>query len=143
MNRQTISAAVPPHWWERLRGAQFGFVAGLLVGLVMGWVFHGVISLAVRFGILVLLLLPLILIGWLWLRSQRSTPPSPANQQPPPGVSWQSMIEVQQARPAAPPTPPETPSFVDVPLVKPATESKPDDIEAELEALKRRRDGDA
>ena len=71
MNRNTISAAVPPHWWERLKGAQFGFIGGLLIGLLLGWFFHGVISLAVRLGFLVLLLLPLIgaLLGLLWAGS--------------------------------------------------------------------------
>ena len=47
--RQQVGAAIPPQWWDRLKGAQFGFIAGLAIGLIFGWFFHGVISLAIRF----------------------------------------------------------------------------------------------
>jgi len=139
MNRQGLSAAVPPHWWERLKGAQFGFVAGLLIGLVFGWIFHGVISLAVRFGMLVLLLLPLIVIGWLWFRSRRPAPVPGPNHQPPSVSGWQAVIDVERVRPAPQPEPADQ-ALIDVPLVTPKAESRPVDIEAELEALKRRRE---
>lgn len=138
MKRQVLAGAVPPHWWERLKGAQVGFIAGLLVGLLFGWFFHGVISLAVRFGLLLVLLLPLIVIGWLWLRSQRAPGP-PAH--PPADVdsTWATMIDVERA-PSRPAREPETPPLIDVPFTRPARESKPNDVEAELEALKRQRE---
>jgi hypothetical protein len=138
MNRQGLSAVVPPHWWERLKGAQFGFIAGLMIGLVFGWIFHGVISLAVRFGLLILLLLPLIVIGWLWFRSQRAAPVQGPNRQPP-VAGWQAVIDVERVRPPAS-IDPEGPPLIDVPLVTPKAESRPIDVEAELEALKRQRE---
>jgi predicted lipid-binding transport protein (Tim44 family) len=143
MNRNTISAAVPPHWWERLKGAQFGLVAGLLIGMLLGWFFHGIISMAVRLGFLVLLLLPLIVIGWLWLRSQRSSGTNQAGQ-PPASMTWTTVGSVTTTRPPAnaPPVAPdfETGTLIDVPVVKPRAESRPDDIEAELQALKRQQE---
>jgi len=144
MKQQMLAGAVPPNWWDRLKGAQYGFIAGLLVGLLMGWFFHGVISLAVRFGLLFVLLLPLIVIGWLWLRSQRAGSPSGPSSRTmaEPETSWTAVIDVGRA----PPTPqrgPETPPLIDVPFSWPAqdpTRSAPNaqnDIEAELDALKR------
>lgn len=58
--------------WERFRWARGGFLAGLLVGVVLGWVFNGIISFLLRFGLVLVLLLPLLVIGWLWWRSSRS-----------------------------------------------------------------------
>ena len=70
------------------------------------------ISLAVRLGFLVLLLLPLIVIGWLWLRSQRSAVPPRRDQHPPAGRITGSMIDVNTARPASSPAPPDSrPAF--------------------------------
>ncbi len=143
MNRDTISAAVPPHWWERLKGAQFGFIGGLLIGLLLGWFFHGVISLAVRLGFLVLLLLPLLVIGWLWLRSRQSPGSGPSGQ-PPASMTWTAVGSMTTTRPPAQ-APPVVPDFdsgtlIDVPVVKPRAESRPDDIEAELQALKRQQE---
>lgn len=145
MKQQMLAGAVPPHWWERLKGAQYGFIAGLLVGLLMGWFFHGVISLAVRFGLLLVLLLPLIVIGWLWLRSQRAPRPSGSPAQPPAGPAWTAVIDVERAR-SWPTREPEPPELIDVPFERstppPAASAPnaPDDIEAELDALKRQRE---
>jgi len=144
MKQQVLAGAVPPQWWERLKGAQFGFIAGLLVGLLMGWFFHGVISLAIRFGLLLVLLLPLIVIGWLWLRSRRAPGPS-IRPEGSAESSWTAVIDVER-------TPPpssrerETPPLIDVPFSRPAQPSMPNapsapsDIEAELESLKRQRE---
>ncbi|MBA2775265.1 MAG: hypothetical protein H0U31_00880 [Chloroflexia bacterium] len=136
---QQFGAAIPPQWWDRLKGAQFGFIAGLAIGLIFGWFFHGVISLAIRFGLLVMLLLPLIVIGWLWFRSQRRTPQRPARNSRETGATWTAVIDVGQ-----PPVPVRRdradPTLVDVPLIRPQVESNPDEIEAELEFLKRQRD---
>lgn len=145
MKQHMLAGAVPPHWWERLKGAQFGFIAGLLIGLLMGWFFHGVISLAVRFGLLLVLLLPLIVIGWLWLRSQRAPGSSGSPAQPPPGTGWTAVIDVERASPR-PPRAPETPELIDVPFERATPPSAayaptaPNNIEAELEALKRQRE---
>jgi predicted lipid-binding transport protein (Tim44 family) len=149
MKQQILAGAVPPHWWERLKGAQFGFIAGLLVGLLMGWFFHGVISLAIRFGLLLVLLLPLIVIGWLWLRSQRAGgPQGPQGPQGPtrsmanPDTTWTTVIDVERTSPP-PSRERETPPLIDVPFTNPVQKPKPNapnDIEAELDALKRQRE---
>ncbi|HYI24065.1 MAG TPA: hypothetical protein VD767_01530 [Thermomicrobiales bacterium] len=144
MNRDVITSSIPPHWWERLKGAQFGFIAGLLIGLLMGWFFHGIISMAVRLGVFVLLLLPLIVIGWLWLRSQRASSGAGQDQPPPGATTWTAVGTVTTTRP---PTPQQSVApdvergvLIDVPVAKPRTESRPDDIEAELQALKRQQE---
>lgn len=141
MDRQTVTGMLPPEWSQRLKGAQFGFVAGIIIGLVFGWIFHGIISLAFRFGLLVLLLLPLIVIGWLWFRSQRTPGPrhSVGYPQQPSGRSWATMIEVPRKQ-AAPVEEPTDVDFVDVPLIRPSSGTSQDQIEAELAALKRERE---
>ncbi len=140
MDKQTVTGMLPPEWSQRLRGAQFGFIAGIVIGLVFGWIFHGIISMAFRFGLLMLLLLPLIIIGWLWFRSQRAPRPQNADyQRQPQGRSWSAVIDVSGAsqRRAEEPTDVE---FVDVPLIQRPPSPSPDQIEAELEALKRERE---
>ena len=135
---------LPPEWSSRLKGAQFGFIAGILVGVIFGWIFHSVISLAVQFGLVLFLLIPIIVIGWLWFRSQRA---SRAGQQGPdrtPGT-WTTVIDVQTVESARRPQtmaedPSGEPQFVDVPVFRPTSEQRPTDIEAELEALKRARE---
>jgi predicted lipid-binding transport protein (Tim44 family) len=133
---------LPPEWSHRLRGAQFGFIAGIVIGLVFGWIFHGIISMAFRFGLLVLLLLPLIIIGWLWFRSQRA--PRPQNmdyqqQQQRAGRSWSAVVDVTGTSQRRAEEPADV-EFVDVPLIRQPTRTTPDEIEAELEALKRERE---
>jgi hypothetical protein len=138
MNTQNLASGIPQQWWDRLRGAQFGFIAGLVIGLIFGWFFHGIISLAIRMGVLLLLLLPLIVIGWFWFRSRsasRSTQPSGGNV-----VTWTAVGSMTRQPP--PPTAPnyETDVLVDIPVVKPTAGSRPDEIEAQLEALKRQQE---
>lgn len=135
---------LPPEWSQRLKGAQVGFIAGIVVGLIFGWIFHSVISLAVQFGLVLFLLIPIIVIGWLWFRSQRASR-SGQGGQPGPGPrsgSWTTVIDVQTMDANRRPEsmverPPREPEFVDVPLIRPSAEQRPSDIEAELEALKK------
>jgi hypothetical protein len=68
--------------WQQTRTARTWFLAGLVVGILFGWFFHGIVSLFVRLGFLVLLLIPLFIIGWLFLRSRRG----PDEEQPGPRV---------------------------------------------------------
>ncbi len=64
MFRQGFTAV----WWQA-RWARYAFVAGLLIGLLLGWFFHAVISLFLRLGIALVLLLPLVVIAYLlWRR---------------------------------------------------------------------------
>jgi hypothetical protein len=141
MQNQGLRGSVPPEWGSRLKGAQFGFIAGIIIGLIFGWIFHGIISFAFRFGLLVLLLLPLIVIGWLWFRSQRSGNQAPPRQGGPVAGGWATVIDMSQPSPPMREQPvrqsPQEVEFVDVPLVRPTASPKPSDIEAELEALKR------
>lgn len=140
---------LPPEWSQRLKGAQFGFIAGIVIGLIFGWIFHSVISLALQFGLVIFLLIPLVVIGWFWFRSQRAARSGQAS----PGAGprsgpWMTVIDVQTSEaPRRQSTVEEPPvqetQFVDVPLVKPATGQKPVDIEAELEALKRAQERDS
>ncbi|MBA2468277.1 MAG: hypothetical protein H0V37_02595 [Chloroflexia bacterium] len=140
MRQQVLAGAIPPNWWERLKGAQFGFILGLVVGLLLGWFFHGVISLAIRFGLLLVLLLPLIVIGWLWMRSRRmEAPPGPPRAMANPEAGWTAVIDVERAPPPSQ-REPATPPLIDVPFAKPAPKSNSTDIEAELDALKRQRE---
>ena len=50
---------------------RYAFVVGMVFGMALGWAFHGVISMAVRFGVVALLLIPLLLVGFMWWRSSR------------------------------------------------------------------------
>ena len=138
MSQQRVTGMIPDNWWERLKGAQFGFIGGLIIGLIFGWFFHGVISFAIQFGMIILVLLPLVVIGWFWFRSQRSSQQPP--RQPGTETSWTAVIDVERTPPRQSTPIPTAPNFVDVPLVKPTTESKPDDIEAQLEALKQKQE---
>ena len=138
MNRRVLMAAMPQSWADRFKGAQYGFVAGILIGLVFGWIFAGVISMAVRFGLLLLLLLPLFVIGLLWFRSQRATVVVQQRTVAPSGQDgWLDVIDVPASRE---PSPNPDSALIDVPLIRQRTESRPSDIEAELAALKRQQE---
>jgi cbb3-type cytochrome oxidase subunit 3 len=60
-----------PGWWDRTRMMRYVFSAGLVIGLFAGWFFHGLISMLVQFGMVILLLLPLAVLGFMWWRSSR------------------------------------------------------------------------
>lgn len=62
------------HW------GSYGFMAGILVGIFLGWFFHGFVGAILRIGIAAIVLIPLILafIGWRryispWFRPARET----------------------------------------------------------------------
>ncbi len=137
--RQQVGAAIPPQWWDRLRGAQFGFVAGLVIGSIFGWFFHGVISMAIRFGLLMVLLLPLIVISWFWFRSRERQTQRSAQQTRGAGSSWRPGFDAGRPLETTQPSRPVSP-LVDVPLIRSKSEASPDEIEAQLESLKRQRE---
>jgi hypothetical protein len=66
-----FNAYTPPGWWDRTRFLRYAFVAGLVVGVFMGWFFHGLISMVLQFGFVAILLLPLIVLTFMWWRSSR------------------------------------------------------------------------
>lgn len=67
----SFNTYTPPGWWDRTRMVRYAFVAGLLIGVMGGWFFHGLISMAVRFGFVMVLLVPLALLAFMWWRSSR------------------------------------------------------------------------
>lgn len=50
---------------------RYAFIVGVVFGTALGWAFHGLISMAVRFGFVALLLIPLLLVVFMWWRSSR------------------------------------------------------------------------
>lgn len=64
----------------RAQWGSYGFVAGILIGIFLGWVFHGFVGAFLRVGIAAIVLIPLILafIGWRryispWFRPARES----------------------------------------------------------------------
>jgi cbb3-type cytochrome oxidase subunit 3 len=50
---------------------RYAFVAGLIAGVFLGWFFHGIISMVIQFGVVMILLLPLAVLAFMWWRSSR------------------------------------------------------------------------
>lgn len=53
---------------DRFQWGSYGFATGLLLGVILGWIFQGVVSWIVRFGIVLLVLVPLVLAFLAWRR---------------------------------------------------------------------------
>jgi len=62
------SNAVMAPIMERLRFGLYGLAIGLFVGLILGWIFHGFVSLLVKVGVVAILLIPLFFAVRFWLR---------------------------------------------------------------------------
>lgn len=54
------------------RRMQIAFVAGLILGILLGWLFSGVVSAVMRFGLLAVLLIPLILALIFWWKVRQA-----------------------------------------------------------------------
>lgn len=54
------------------RRMQFAFVAGLLLGILLGWLFSGLVGAVMRFGLLAVLLIPLILALIFWWKIRQA-----------------------------------------------------------------------
>lgn len=91
----SFNAYTPPGFWDRTRFARFGFIAGLVVGVLIGWFFHGVVSLILRLGFVIALLIPLAIVLWLWWRSNR-TPAPPARTQR--SIQWVDLSMREEPR---------------------------------------------
>ncbi len=69
---------------DRMQWSAYGFIAGILIGLVLGWLFHGVIGTIINFLIVAALLLPFIIAFIFWRRTKdriediRTPDPEPA-----------------------------------------------------------------
>jgi len=53
---------------DRFQWGSYGFVAGIVLGLILGWFFHGAVGIILRFGLVALLLAPLIILFLVWRR---------------------------------------------------------------------------
>ena len=63
---------------DRIRLIGYGLLAGIVVGALFGWMFHGVIGTIVRLFVVALLLVPAVLAFLFWQRvtSKPSVPRS-------------------------------------------------------------------
>jgi hypothetical protein len=50
----------------RVQWGSYGFLAGVLFGVLLGWSFHGFIGAFIRVGLVALVVVPLILIYLAW-----------------------------------------------------------------------------
>lgn len=71
-----------PNPIRHYRGIFNGFLAGLIVGMLMGWFFYGLVSFFIRFGLALLLLIPLVLVGLFLWRARRAARAGPDGQGP-------------------------------------------------------------
>lgn len=67
------------------RRIQIAFVTGLVLGILLGWLFSGLVGAVMRFGLLLVLLVPLILALMFWWRV-RKTPAKETTV-----VTWSSL----------------------------------------------------
>lgn len=78
MMRQTLLAL----WWQA-RWARYAFGIGLVIGIILGWVFHAVITFVFRFGLAMLLLIPLLIVAYLlWRRYTGKSGPFQSQRSP-------------------------------------------------------------
>ncbi len=71
---------------QRLQWTVYGFIAGILIGMVLGWLFHNIIGAAFTFLIVAALLIPFVLAFLFWRKVQDerrpNVPPAPAPYDP-------------------------------------------------------------
>ena len=53
---------------DRFQWGSYGFVAGIVLGLILGWLFHGVVGTVLRLLLVALLLVPLFAAFLIWRR---------------------------------------------------------------------------
>ena len=85
-------------WW-RARWARYAFVAGMVLGVALGWAFHAVIGLFIRFGLALVVLVPLLLIGYAVWRARRGGSPL---GRPPGEMTIMNIGSPGRDRPGAP-----------------------------------------
>ena len=65
MNRQRGTAASSG---GRFEWGSYGFLAGVIVGLLLGWMFHGLVGTLVRFALVAAVLVPIVILYLAWRR---------------------------------------------------------------------------
>jgi ABC-type Mn2+/Zn2+ transport system permease subunit len=53
---------------ERLRFAAYGLAVGLIMGLFLGWMFHGFVGVVVRLLIIAIILAPFVIALIFWFK---------------------------------------------------------------------------
>lgn len=66
-----MAAFAPAGVRDRFQWGSYGFVAGLLLGLILGVFFYGIVSFIIRYGLVALLLIPLVWAFFFWRSRQR------------------------------------------------------------------------
>ncbi len=46
----------------RMQWGSYGFIAGIVLGIMIGWMFSGLVGLVIRFGLALLVLIPILLL---------------------------------------------------------------------------------
>jgi len=46
----------------RMQWGSYGFIAGIVLGIMIGWMFSGFVGLVIRFGLALLVLIPILLL---------------------------------------------------------------------------------
>lgn len=109
-------------------GLPGGFVAGLIVGLLLGWFFHGVVGLVVRLGFALLLLIPLAIVIWFFfIRGRMGSPGEEGGSGRVQVFTWRDGQGPGRSSSDAPQPPPRRERSGDA-----------DPIDVEFEELKRR-----
>jgi hypothetical protein len=69
-------------FWARTRQMRIGFIVGLIVGVLAGWFFHGLISFIIKFFFVLVLLIPFVVavVAWWRLRRQVRTLHGPRDE---------------------------------------------------------------
>lgn len=47
---------------SRKQWGSYGFIAGIVLGIMIGWMFSGFVGLVIRFGLALLVLIPIVLL---------------------------------------------------------------------------------
>lgn len=53
---------------ERMRWAAYGLLAGMFIGLFLGWMFHAFVGILVRLTIIAIILAPFVVALIFWMR---------------------------------------------------------------------------
>jgi len=64
--RLGLGAFAPAGIRDRFQWGGYGFVAGLAIGLLLGVFFYGTVSFILRYGLVALLLVPIIAVFFAW-----------------------------------------------------------------------------